>query len=166
MISCPKLAARWLEMSLVASTNLRQKACSSAELVRRYASLPVAELKVFAHTLLPRYRPDVSRFESLHLNGVTVHDQTEQLHSELAAFISQRTLGAVSLPPELVAAVDAVSPTGGPMSARALRRHGQHLVAELRNNSRSTARGGRLDLSADPLEFTSGKMAHKKVCQS
>lgn len=90
-------------------------------------------------------------------------EQSKQLHSELAAFISQRTLGTVCLPPDLIAALEGVPPAGGEISARALRRHGQRLVAELRENSRSTARGGRLNLSAAAVESMPVKLTHRKV---
>lgn len=95
---------------------------------------------------------------------IDAQQQPGQLQAELAAFISQRTLGTVGLPPELVAAIEAVQSGDGTTSARALRRHGQHLLSELRNNSRSTARGGQLDLTADPFQSSAtGRLSQKQV---
>ena len=63
-----------------------------------------------------------------------------QLSAEVAAFISQRTLGIIALPDDLDAAVSAAVTQG--QSSRSLRKAGKRLVSDLQLRSRSKSRGG------------------------
>lgn len=60
--------------------------------------------------------------------------------TELAAFVARRSLGLVSLPQGIEAALEEELKAN--FTVRTLRRRARSLVEDLRNRSRSVARGG------------------------
>ena len=84
------------------------------------------------------------------------------LGAELTAYMCQRTLGLVTLPPELESAVGDVV-AGEARTSRALRRQGKKLTADLQFRSRSRGRGGFQDLE-EVSKPAPRPVSPRKVC--